>query len=136
MTSSIIYEGRLHTRATHLASGSHIETDAPTDNQGRGENFSPTDLVATALASCMLTIMGIKAQTMPHVQLEGTRVDALKIMASDPRRISGIRLDFHFPEAYSRLPEKDRKILENAALACPVAKSIHPDIQMEVLFHY
>lgn len=118
--------------STHLQSGSIIETDAPTDNQGKGERFSPTDLLATSLGNCMITIMGIKARDM-GIKLEGTKIGITKIMKQDPRRVGGIGVDFSFPEDLL-LDEKEKKILENAALTCPVAKSIHPDIEVKVNF--
>ena len=132
MTSQIIYKGALRTDAEHLQSGSHIETDAPTDNEGKGERFSPTDLLATSLGNCMLTIMGIKARDM-GIDLQNTRVDITKIMKAEPRRVGGIDVHFHFPESFAA-DEKQRVILERAALTCPVAKSIHPDIEMNVNF--
>lgn len=132
MTSTVIYEGELRTVARHLASGSRIETDAPVDNQGKGEKFSPTDLVATALGSCMLTIMGMKARDLA-VDLKDTRIEIQKLMKSDPRRIGGIHLTFHFPDSL-QLTEKQRLILERAGNTCPVRYSIHPDI--EVLIGY
>ncbi|TKK70833.1 OsmC family protein [Ilyomonas limi] len=132
MTSQIIYKGNLRTEATHLQSQTVIETDAPVDNHGNGERFSPTDIVATALGSCMLTIMGIKARDM-QVNLEDTTIGITKIMADNPRRISGIEVRFTFPDSV-QADEKQRAILERAALTCPVAKSIHPDIQMNVQF--
>ncbi|MDP4213671.1 MAG: OsmC family protein [Bacteroidota bacterium] len=132
MTSTVIYEGELRTVARHLASGSTIETDAPLDNRGKGEKFSPTDLVATALGSCMLTIMGMKARDM-QVDLKDTRIEIQKLMKADPRRIGGIQLNFHFPDSL-QITEKDRLILERAGNTCPVRYSIHPDI--EVLIHY
>lgn len=134
MTSQIIYKGELRTKATHLQSGTVIETDAPTDNQGRGEKFSPTDLLATSLGNCMMTIMGIKARDM-GVDLNETTIDITKIMKSDPRRVGGIGVQFHFPDRL-HLNEKQQKILENAALTCPVAKSIHPDIELDVQFNW
>ncbi len=134
MTSNIVYEGSLRTRATHLQSNTIIETDAPTDNQGKGERFSPTDLVATALGSCMMTIMGIKARDM-GILLEGVTLTIQKHMKADPRRIGGIDVSFHFP-AGLQLDEKQRTILQNAALTCPVAKSIHPDIEQNVQFNW
>lgn len=134
MTSQIIYKGQLRTEATHLQSGTVIETDAPTDNQGKGEKFSPTDLLATSLGNCMMTIMGIKARDM-QVDLTDTKIDITKIMKSDPRRVGGIHVEFHFPEGL-QLNEKQKAILENAALTCPVAKSIHPDIEMKVQFNW
>ncbi|MGI8951145.1 MAG: OsmC family protein [Chitinophagaceae bacterium] len=132
MTSQIIYKGNLRTHSTHLQSGSIVETDAPTDNHGKGERFSPTDIVATALGTCMLTIMGIKARDM-NINLEGTKIDITKIMDSNPRRISAIILNFHFPENL-QADEKQKTILEKAAINCPVAKSIHPDIDVDVKF--
>ena len=132
MTSTVIYEGELRTVARHLSSGTQIETDAPLDNQGKAERFSPTDLVATALGSCMLTIMGIKARDM-QTDLKDTRIEVQKLMKSDPRRISGINLSFHFPDTL-QITEKQRLILERAGNTCPVRQSIHPDI--EVVIHY
>lgn len=131
MTSTVVYEGELRTICTHLRSSSQFETDAPTDNNGKGERFSPTDLLATSLASCMLTIMGIKAKTM-NMDLDGIKVDVEKIMKADPRRVGGINLTFHFPESLRATNEKDRTVLKNAGLTCPVAKSIHPDIEVQV----
>src|SRR6478735_11442739 len=127
MTSQIIYKGSLRTEATHLQSNTVIETDAPTDNQGHGARFSPTDLLATSLGNCMMTIMGIKARDM-NLDLTDTTIDITKIMKADPRRVGGINVAFHFPE-HLQTDDKQKKILENAALTCPVAKSIHPDIQ-------
>ena len=132
MTSEIIYKGALRTEAKHLQSGTVIETDAPTDNQGKGERFSPTDLLATSLGSCMATIMGIKARDM-GVSLEGTAISIQKLMKSEPRRVSGINVRFDFPSSL-QLDDKQKTILEKAALTCPVAKSIHPDIEMNVEF--
>jgi uncharacterized OsmC-like protein len=132
MTSEIIYKGSLRTEAKHLQSNTIIETDAPTDNQGKGERFSPTDLLATSLGSCMLTIMGIKARDM-NISLEGTEVSIQKNMKSEPRRVGGIDVRFDFPASLT-LDDKEKAILERAALTCPVAKSIHPDIEMNVDF--
>lgn len=134
MTSTVVYDGNLRTVAIHLQSGSEIQTDAPTDNQGKGERFSPSDLVATALGSCMMTIMGIKARDM-NIDLGGTQIDVEKIMKSDPRRIAGINLTFLFPEQLD-LDEKARSILERAAHTCPVIYSIHPDIEVKVDFKW
>lgn len=134
MTSEIIYKGELRTEARHLPSGTVIETDAPTDNQGKGERFSPTDLVATALGNCMLTIMGIKARDL-NIDLTGTTIGITKIMAADPRRISEVKVAFTFP-ATLEVSEKDRTILERAALTCPVAKSLHPDLVQDVTFSW
>lgn len=134
MTSSIIYKGELRTEATHLHSQSIVETDAPLDNQGKAERFSPTDLVATALGSCMLTIMGIKARDM-QIDLQGLKIDIQKHMKSEPRRIAAVDVTFHFP-ATLQLDDKQKKILENAALTCPVAKSLDPAIEQNVVFNW
>ncbi len=134
MTSQIIYKGELRTAATHLQSGSLIETDAPTDNQGKGELFSPTDLVATALGACMITTMGIKARTMDIV-LDGTRLDVTKVMASDPRRISKIIVHLFFP-ASLQLDDKQKEILERTARTCPVERTLHPDVELDMQFNW
>jgi uncharacterized OsmC-like protein len=133
MTSEIIYTGNLRTSATHLYSGTIIETDAPLDNQGLAERYSPTDLVATALGSCMLTIMGIAARTH-SIPLEGTKVDIKKIMANDPRRIGEVAVTFHFPNG--NYTDKEKKILERAALNCPVYKSLSADLLKTVNFYW
>ncbi len=133
MTANIIYEGNLRTRCTHLQSGTEILTDAPRDNQGNGEAFSPTDLVATALASCIVTTMGIKCRQM-GISIDGTRTEVLKTMAADPRRISRIDVVLHMPpNGYS---DKDKQILEQTAKTCPVAISLHPDLIKEVVFRW
>jgi len=134
MTSSIVYEGNLRNVCTHLKSGNLIETDAPPDNQGKGERFSPTDLLATSLGVCAMTIMGIKARDM-QVDLAGTRVDVEKIMKADPRRVGGINLTFRFPETVSA-DEKQRIIIERCASTCPVFYSIHPDIELDIRFEW
>lgn len=134
MTSSVVYDGDLRTVCTHLRSGTIIETDAPVDNQGKGERFSPSDLVATALGSCMLTIMGIKARDL-NIDLKGVKIEIEKLMEVNPRRIGGINLTFHFPETLA-LSEKHRTILENAAHTCPVIYSIHPDIKVNARFNW
>lgn len=132
-TIKTIYQGDLRTSAKHLQSGAEIITDAPTDNQGMGAAFSPTDLLAASLGSCMLTIMGIAARTH-GIAIEGTSVGITKIMASDPRRVKQVEIDFHFPkQVYS---EKDKIILEKAARTCPVALSLHPDINQVVRFNF
>ena len=132
MTSKINYLGDLRTEATHLKSNTTIQTDAPTDNNGKGESFSPTDLVATALGSCMMTIMGIKARDKGW-DLKGTTIAIEKIMAAAPRRIIEIRVTLTFP-ATAPSDAADRQLLENAARTCPVAKSIHPDIAQNIRF--
>ncbi|NCI51189.1 OsmC family protein [Sediminibacterium roseum] len=134
MTSQIIYKGELRTTATHIQSGTVIETDAPTDNQGKGERFSPTDLVAVALATCMATTMAIKSRTM-NIELEGTTIEITKVMASDPRRISQLAVTVKFAKALT-LDKKERDILEHTALTCPVARSLHPDVRQEIGFEW
>jgi len=130
-TSKITYKGNLRTEATHLSSGNVIISDAPVDNHGKGEAFSPTDLLATSLALCMLTIMGIVANNN-QIEIIGTEVFVTKIMASNPRRVSEIIVEVNMPKAnYS---DKEKKLLENAAITCPVAKSLHPDIKQEIVF--
>lgn len=131
MTSTVIYNGGLRTTCTHLRSGNSFETDAPVDNNGKGERFSPTDLMATSLATCMITVMGIKARTMGF-DLENVKIDVLKIMKTDPRRVGGIELTFHFPESLKDVDEKTKTILKNTAITCPVQLSIHPDIDVKL----
>lgn len=131
MTSSVIYNGDLRTTCTHLKSGNHFETDAPTDNHGKGERFSPTDLMATSLATCMITVMGIKARTMGF-DLNDIKIDVLKIMKADPRRVGGINLTFYIPEKLAGTDEKTKAILKNTGETCPVMKSIHPDIEVKI----
>lgn len=132
MTSKIIYEGNLRTRATHIQSNSEIITDAPTDNHGKGEKFSPTDLVATALGSCMMTLMGISAEPR-NIKLEGTSCEITKIMQANPRRIGEIivKIMVKGQESYS---EKEIEILEKAALTCPVYQSLHSELKKTVEF--
>ena len=110
-----------------------IITDAPPDNQGKGEAFSPSDLMATALGSCMLTIMGIASRTH-NINMNGTKISVKKVMASNPRRVSEVHINFDMPEVnYS---DKEKSILENAARTCPVALSVHPDIKQVLTFNY
>lgn len=132
MTSKVVYKGNLRTEAEHLQSGRKMITDAPVDNHGKGEAFSPTDTVATALATCMLTVMGIKAEEM-EIELEGTRAEVSKTMAENPRRISKIEVNLYFPVVYS---EKQTKILEHTARTCPVLQSLHPDVEKIIIFKY
>lgn len=134
MTSEIIYKGALRTEAKHLQSNTIIETDAPTDNQGKGERFSPSDLLATSLGSCMLTIMGVKARDM-NLDLNGTKLSVQKFMLSDPRRVGKVRIEFEFP-SFLEVDNKQKQILENAARTCPVAKSVHPEIEIEPIFNW
>ncbi len=131
MTSTVVYNGGLHTTCTHLRSGSSFETDAPVDNKGKGEQFSPTDLMATSLATCMVTTMAIKANTM-GLDLNDIKIEVLKIMKSDPRRIGGIELTFHIPDTLENVDEKTKTILKNTGYTCPVQLSLHPDIDVKV----
>ena len=131
-TVEAIYTGDLRTAATHLQSGTVINMDAPLDNHGKGEGFSPTDLVATALGGCMATIMGISAQTHGF-DIEGTRLEITKVMANDPRRIAEIRVEFFFPRDYDT---KVKRIIELAAKQCPVGYSLHPDLIQSIFYHY
>ena len=131
-TIQTLYLGDLRTEITHVQSGNRVITDAPTDNNGKGEYISPTDMVAAALGSCMLTLMGIAARRL-EIDLKGTRVEIQKGMAAEPRRIAEIRLDFYLPGDYS---DKDKNILQGAAETCPVGKSLHPDIRQAVTWHY
>ncbi|WP_027004065.1 OsmC family protein [Hugenholtzia roseola] len=128
------YLQSLRTQATHLASKNQILTDAPLDNQGKGEAFSPTDLVASALASCGMTIMGIVAQR-ESLDLGQMQMQVTKIMADNPRRIAAIKVHYFTPEPLD-ISEKMRKMLQNAALNCPVAKSLHPDIEQLISFDF
>lgn len=134
MTANIVYKGELRTTATHNQSGTVIETDAPKDNNGRGEKFSPTDLVATALGSCMMTVMGIAARDK-RLPLDGTRISIEKIMGANPRRIVEVKVTIDFPKE-SLIPADDKAHMERVALNCPVAKSIHPDIKQTVTFNW
>lgn len=132
-TSKITYQGNLRTEATHIKSENKIITDAPTDNKGKGEAFSPTDLVATALGSCMLTIIGIKAQNNNMVT-EDISVDIIKVMTSNPRKISEIIVEFNF--GHKNYTGKEKKIIENSARTCPVALSLDPAIKQTLIFNF
>lgn len=129
----IQYGGELHTRCVHGPSGSQIETDAPVDNEGRGESFSPTDLLATAVGTCMMTVMGTVARRHEW-PLEGARVRVEKHMQVQPeRRVGRLVLSFEMPAA---LPVGSRVVLERAAHTCPVARSLHPDVQLDARFEW
>ena len=130
--STVEYKGDLRTEAVHLDSGERIHTDAPKDNEGKGEAFSPTDLVATSLASCMITVMGIKAK-QHGINMVGTTADVVKEMAADPRRISAIRINIHFLNNYS---DKERILLERTANTCPVRNSLSDELAVEIHFNY
>lgn len=128
-----IYRGELRTEATHLLSGTRLFTDAPPDNQGKGEYFSPTDLVATALGSCMVTIMGIAARTHGF-NIDGTTLSITKIMSPQPpRRITEIIIELVFPVNYD---DKVKKIIGHCIKNCPVALSLHPDLRQNVIIRY
>ena len=131
-TATARYAGHLRTETTHSASGNTILTDAPTDNHGRGEAFSPTDLVCSALGSCMMTIVGIVADRH-GLDLTGVTWDVTKHMVADPRRIGQIDITFHLPAS---LPQNTRTLLERAAHTCPVALSLNPEIKQQVQFIY
>lgn len=132
MTSKVVYTGNLRTENTHLKSGGTFITDAPTDNNGKGEAFSPTDTIATGLANCILTVMGIKARQM-ETTMSGAEALVTKTMASNPRRISKIEVAITMPVGFTA---KDRKILEHTAHTCPVHYSLHPDIEKVVTFDW
>jgi putative redox protein len=129
----ILYQGHLRCQATHVPSGTSLSTDAPKDNMGKGELFSPTDLVATALGTCMLTIMGIIAQRH-NLNLEGARVTVVKEMLSQPvRRIGRLAVTISVP---TKLLAEDQRRLENGVVACPVHKSLHEDIDVPITFDW
>jgi len=131
MTSKVIYDGDLRTTCVHIKSENSLETDAPADNHGKGERFSPTDLMSTSLGTCMLTVMGIKAKSM-RFDLNGVEIEVEKIMKPDPRRVGGINLFFHIPEDLRNIDEKTKAILKNTGNTCPVMYSIHPDIEVNI----
>lgn len=132
MTSKITYLGNLRTSSIHLQSGSEIISDAPIDNNGKGEAFSPTDTVANALGSCMFTVMGIKAQDL-NVDLSNSTAEITKVMAADPRRISEIHIVFNFSVVTDT---KSKTILERTAMTCPVYYSLHSDIKKVITFNW
>lgn len=132
-TARTIYRGDLRTEALHVRSGVTVTTDAPLDNQGKGEYFSPTDLVAAALASCMLTIIGIAARTHSFT-IDGTEAVITKVMLSNPRRIGEVIIVFNFPDIF--YTEIQKEIIEKAARTCPVALSLHPDLKQNITFNF
>ena len=132
MTSIVTYLGDLRTSSIHLQSGVEILSDAPVDNNGKGEAFSPTDTVANALATCMMTIMGIKARDL-DVDLTGSTAEVIKIMNAEPRRIAAIEVAF---EMYGTALVKNRTILERAAMTCPVFLSLHPEVEKRIVFNW
>ncbi len=132
-TIKTIYLGELRTENEHLQSGNKVITDAPTDNRGKGEFFSPTDLLATALGSCIMTIMGIKARDN-GIDIEGTQVDVTKIMASDPRRVAEVIVEFTFPK--KDYTEEEKQLVESVAGISPVPLSLHPDLVQTIRFNW
>jgi len=133
MTASIIYQGDLRCRAQHLQSGTLIETDAPTDNRGKGEKFSPTDLICVSLATCVITTMALKALSM-EIELKDTKIDVKKYMLKDPRRVGQIDITMHFP--HLNLGEEKILILEETGNTCPVAKSLHSDVKLNIQYKW
>ena len=131
MTATVTYDANLRTTCQHHQSGSSFETDAPSDNKGQGARFSPTDLIATGLGSCLITTMGIKAESM-DLKLDGAKVDVTKVMMSEPRRIGKIIIDATIPAL--DLDEKTKEILERVGRTCPVERSLHPDIELDISF--
>ena len=131
-TSKITYLGDLRTTSTHLQSGTEILSDAPVDNHGKGQAFSPTDLLANALGSCMITVMAIKANDM-GIELKGTTAEVTKIMQAEPRRIKRLEVTLNMAAAVS---EKDQTILERVGRTCPVYLSLHPDVEKEIVFNW
>jgi putative redox protein len=134
MTATVVYKGDLRCECTHLQSRTIIETDAPTDNRGKGERFSPTDTLCVALATCIVTTMALKANDM-DINLAGTAIDVTKHMLSDPRRIGKVDIILKFP-ATLELDEKDKTILKRVGDNCPVAKSLHPDLAVNIEYHW
>ncbi len=133
MTTKIIYEGNLRTDMEHVDSGTHIKTDAPKDNQGNGAAFSPTDLLASAFASCIVTTMAIYARNHA-IYFENARAEVTKIMTANPRKVGEVKVDIYMPNhTYS---EKEKSGLEHIAHTCPVARSLHPDLLQNVKFFY
>jgi putative redox protein len=134
MTATVVYKGDLRCECTHLQSGTVTETDAPTDNRGKGERFSPTDTLCVALATCVVTTMALKANDM-NIDLKGTHIDITKHMLSEPRRIGKIDVSLKLPSTL-QLDEKDKTILQRVGDNCPVAKSLHPDLQVNIEYHW
>ena len=132
MTAEIIYSGNLRCKAIHIQSNSQIETDAPTDNMGKGERFSPTDLLCVSLATCMLTTMGIKADAMA-IDINNAKAEVTKHMASNPRRVAKIEVAVSLPGIGS---DKEKEVLQRTGDNCPVAKSIHPDIELNISYKW
>jgi uncharacterized OsmC-like protein len=132
MTSKVTYLGDLRTSSVHIQSGAEILSDAPIDNNGKGEAFSPTDTVANALATCMMTIMGIKARDLA-LDLKDSTAEVLKSMNAEPRRIGAVEIVFHLQ---GTADQKNKTILERAAMTCPVFLSLHPEIEKRITFNW
>lgn len=128
-TSTLEYLGDLRTKLTHVQSGQVVVTDAPTDNNGKGEAFSPTDLMSTSLCACMITIMGVAAQTHKF-SIDGATAEITKIMSANPRKVSEIQIEIKFPK--NNYSDKEKKIIEHIASTCPVALSLHPDLKQSI----
>ncbi len=133
MTASIVYDGDLRCKATHLQSGTVIETDAPTDNRGRGEKFSPTDTLCVSLGTCLITTIAIKAKDM-NIELKNTKIDITKHMLKDPRRVAQIDVTVHFPDL--NLDDEQKSVLETFGNNCPVTKSLHPDLKTNIVYNW
>lgn len=131
MTATVTYEANLRTTCLHLQSGSSFETDAPSDNKGQGARFSPTDLIATGLGACLITTMGIKAESM-DIKLDGAKVEVTKVMMSEPRRIGKIIIVVTMPAL--NLDDHTKEILEKVGRTCPVERSLHPDMELDISF--
>lgn len=131
-TLKTVYKGNLRTEITHLQSGGIVITDAPLDNNGKGEFISPTDMLAAALGSCMLTIMGMAANAHGF-DIEGTELETTKVMGTEPRRVTEVHITFNFPKDYS---EREKRFIENAVKSCPAEYSLHPDIKRVITYNY
>lgn len=129
-----VYLGGLRNEVEHLQSGTKLITDAPLDNHGKGESFSPTDLFASSLGCCMLTIMGISAESYGF-NIDGTTIETEKIMGTNPRRVVELKLDIHFPKG-SNYTDQQKRLIEAAARTCPVANSLNPEIKKTITFNY
>ena len=133
MTSKVTYNGNLRTTCVHLRSGNEYITDAPVDNNGKGETFSPTDTVAAALGACMMTVMAIAGEKK-GLDMNGMRLSTEKIMAANPRRIAALKIDFHWDNC--KLSEEERAWIKDIGINCPVALSLHPDLLQDVNFYF
>lgn len=133
MTASLIYTGELRCRALHIQSGTEIETDAPTDNRGKGEKFSPTDMLCVSLATCVITTMALKAIDM-KIELKDTKIDITKHMLKDPRRVGQVDVTINFPEL--QLDDGQKMTLQSTGDNCPVAKSLHPDLKINLVYNW